>query len=40
MDSKKFWKTTRPKFSNICKTANINVIVENDNIFRKKKLLS
>ena len=30
MGSKKFWEAIRPKFSNICKTANINVLVEND----------
>ena len=38
MDSKRFWKTIRPKFSNICKTANINVIVENDNILQEEKV--
>ena len=36
MDNKEFWKTIRSKFSNISKTANTIILVENEKILQNK----
>ena len=39
-DSKKFWKTIRPSFSNKTKTANTIILSEKDDIIKEEKIIA
>ena len=38
-DSKMFWKTVKPRFSNKCKTSNKIILSEGDAIVKSNKLI-
>ena len=39
-DNKMFWKTVKPRFSNKCRTANANILTEEEMILKNEKLIA
>ena len=39
-DNKMFWKTSKPRFSNKCKTANTFILIEGDMIMKNERLIA